>query len=205
MILPNSPALSRRRVILFGRQASSSLFLSSAASCAENDARSSASRPRFLAECRRFDTRNKVLVGLDPGQFTGLGDFWKTPSQFHHNGVVQSTTLCLYQLLHCLAEMEESTLSSNSPTDRVLETTGFCSGLIAAAVVDSSSSSELLNFGVEAFRLAFWIGCRTVVEHKMHGQFQNLEATWSLIVLGLVQAEVGEHRRKFLALVIDLS
>jgi Starter unit:ACP transacylase in aflatoxin biosynthesis len=212
MVAQNSPALSGRRVVLFGGQGSLSLFSSPAASCAENDARSSVSGAElvsrchavFLAECRSLDTHTKVVVGLDPTQFTDLGDFLKPPPQFHHNGVVQATTICLYQLLHYLAEMEQSSLGLNYPTDQVLETTGFCSGLIAAAVVASSNSaSEFLKFGIEAFRLAFWIGYRTVIESKKQGQPQNLEAPWSLVVIGLTQEEVEEHRRKFSTQVIN--
>ena len=213
MVVQYSPALSKRRVLLFGGQGSSSLFSSSAASCAENDARSSVSGSvflsrcyaAFLAECRSLDTRTKELVGLHPSQFTSLGDFLKPPPQFHNNGAVQNTTICLYQLLHCLAEMERSSLVLDSPTDQVLETTGFCSGLIAAAAVASSnSSSELIKFGVEAFRLAFWIGCRAVVKSKEHTEPQTLQAPYSLVVFGLNQAEVEEHRRKFSSQVINL-
>lgn len=211
MVVQYSPAVSKRRVILFGGQGSSSLFSSSAASCAENDAKASISaavflsrcHAVFLAECRSLDIRTQEIIGLDPSQFTRLEDFLKPPPHFHTNGVVQTTTICLYQLLHCLAETERSGLVLDSPTDQVLETTGFCSGLIAAAVIASSSvSSELLNFGVEAFRLAFWIGCRTVVESEKHVRPQNLTAPWSLVVLGLTETEVEEHRIKFSAQVI---
>jgi Starter unit:ACP transacylase in aflatoxin biosynthesis len=214
MVVQYSPALSKCRVILFGGQGSSSLFSPFAASRAENDARSSVSgavflsrcHAVFLAECRSLDTRTKELIGLEPSQFTRLEDFLKPPPQFQNNGVVQNTTICLYQLLHCLAEMEQSSLSLDFPADQVLEINGFCSGLIAAAAVASSSSStELLKFGVEAFRLAFWIGCRTVVESTKHFQSQNLKASWSLVVIGLNEAEVEEHRRKFSTEVINLS
>ena len=190
-----------------------SLFSSPAASCAENDARSSVSGAElvsqchavFLADCRKLDTRTKVVVGLDPTKFTVLGDFLRPPPQFHHNGVVQATTICLYQLLHYLAQMEQSGRGLDYLTDQVLEITGFCSGLIAAAVVASSSSaSEFLKFGVEAFRLAFWIGCRTVIESKKQGQPQDLDTPWSLVVLGLPQEEVEEQRRNFSTQVINL-
>lgn len=159
----------------------------------------------FLAECRSLDSRTKAIVGLDPSQFTGLGDFLQPPPQYYHNGVVQATTICLYQLLHYLAEMEQSSQGLNHLNDQVLETTGFCSGLIAAAVVASSgSASEFLSFGTEAFRLAFWIGCRTVMESKKQAQPQNAEAPWSLVVLGLTQEEVEEYRRNFSTQVINL-
>ncbi|KAF9631050.1 conidial yellow pigment biosynthesis polyketide synthase [Lasiodiplodia theobromae] len=110
------------------------------------------------------------------------------PSRLCSNPVVQGTTLFIHQMLEFIAY--ESAL--NSPPELV-ETSGFCSGVLAAIVTASSlspRSPDFVDTAVHAYRLSFWIGlrnglfCRRVIGGSRDG------SSWSLTVLGMPAHEL---------------
>ena len=194
------------RIVLFGGQGSSALFSPLAALTIQKDAEASVSglilaskcHAAFLEELSSLDGETKRLLGVDIAHFYALKDFLVPSHDYHQHGLVQSTTLCLYQLLHYLAEIERSGASFGSSLDRILETTGFCAGLIPAVVVAASDTAEkFVRFGVEAFRLSFWIGCRATAASRRVLSNQLPEQSWSLVVLGLDREQVAERLREF--------
>lgn len=110
------------------------------------------------------------------------------PSRLCSNPVVQGTTLFIHQMLEFIAY--GSTL--NSPPE-LAETSGFCSGVLAAIVTascPSPSSPGFVDTAVHAYRLSFWIGlrnglfCRRVIGGSRDG------SSWSLTVLGMPAHEL---------------
>jgi hypothetical protein len=166
------PALTTREhwLVLFGGQGSPSIFSPSTAATAEEDARSASAgsillsrcHAAFLQEMASLDARAQHLLAIDPSLFSSPRDLLAPVAQYHTHAVLHATTLYLCQLLHYLAETERVEGLFEDSFDRLRETAGFSSGLLPAAVVARSRSlDDFLISGVEGFRLAFWIACRS--------------------------------------------
>lgn len=193
------PVNVRRRIVLFGGQGSRSLFSSATVSMIEEDIATSPAvsillskcHVAFLEEISSLDEEAKQLLGLDLSLFSNAWSLLSVEGEYQQHAVVQATTLCLYQLLHYLGEAERQSAAFETLFNEILETTGFCAGLIPAAVVASSRNiGQFIAFGVEAFRLVFWIGYRAMIRSLKCSGKQSLEATWSLVISGLDQAKV---------------
>lgn len=199
-------AVERRRVIIFGGQGSSKIFSSAAISTAVEDAKSSVAgiilvsncHVAFLKGCLSLDLDSRRKIGVDPSSFHELKDFLAPPQRFHNNAIIQATTVCLYQLLHYLVETACRDLDFDNSRKRVLEATGFSSGLLSATVVATSrTTEEYISFGVEAFRLAFWIACRTKINGHNFTNIHDQTESWSLVVLGLPPIELQARLDEF--------
>ena len=196
----------KNTIVLFGGQGSSSLFSDAASTAAEDNSRScvaaatlaSKCHAAFLEEYRSLSPQEQRIIGIDLDRFHRHHDFLVPPRECHRNGLIQSTTICLYQLLQYVAVMDRLTAEKHCLSEQILEATGFCSGLIPAAVVASSqTSADMVKWGSEAFRVAFWTACRTILEsEKQVGVFTEDE-TWSLVILGLTRLQVEEHLQQF--------
>lgn len=206
MTSPRIDVVERRRVIIFGGQGSSNIFSSAATLTAEEDAKSSIAgaillsncHAAFLKACLSLDLDSRRKLGVDPNNFHELKDFLAPPQRFHDNAIIQGTTICLYQLLHYLAEIALRDPDFDTSRRRILETTGFSSGLLSATVVATSRTiEEYISFGVEAFRLAFWIACRTKINGHKFTNAQDQMKSWSLVVLGLSQDELQARLKEF--------
>lgn len=199
-------AVERRRIIIFGGQGSSNTFSSTAISTAVNDAKSSVAgtillsncHAAFLKGCLSLDLDSRRKIGVEPDNFLELKDFLAPPQRFHNNAIIQATTICLYQLLHYLVETASRDLDFDTSRKRILEATGFSSGLLSATVVATSRTiEEYVSFGVEAFRLAFWIACRTKINGYKFTNIHDQMESWSLVVLGLPQVELQARLDEF--------
>ena len=196
----------KSRIILFGGQGSPNIFSSAASSVARHDARSSSAAAILLSRCHAafledyhsLDQTEKDTLEIDISKFHRAEDFLVDQNLYRYHGLVEATTICLYQLLHYLAELERSGEDFDLWSESILETTGFCSGLIPATVVASSRTlTDFVDYGLEAFRLAFWIGCRTVFESLKACEEIKEETSWSLVVLGLELPQVRESLETF--------
>lgn len=206
MASQRTDSVERRRVIIFGGQGSSSLFSSAATSSAQDDAKSSVAaavllshcHDAFLKDCLSLDLDSRQKTGVDPSSFHELKDFIAPPQRFHNNAIIQATTICLYQLLHYLVEIARRDLDFDTSKKQILETTGFSSGLLSATVVATSSTiGEYVSFGVEAFRLAFWIACRTNINGHEFTNTRDPMGSWSLVVLGVPQVDMQAKLNEF--------
>ncbi|KAF6241145.1 hypothetical protein HO173_000939 [Letharia columbiana] len=68
---------------------------------------------------------------------------------------------------------------------QIVETAGFCSGILTAAVVASSPSVlESIDHGVDAFRLAFWTGFQSAVycERLLGRSWKIIRGLWLYLV-----------------------
>lgn len=159
------------RFLWFGGQGSQELFSHSTVEKASADARSSSAAISLTRRC--FEAWKDEVQSLDPpartkhgldGVFTEPMDFFKLDMALHTHGVVQSTTICLYQLLRLLSVARTYSFGYSGFLRDLSEVAGFCSGLLPAAVAAcSSTENDLIDNGIEAFRLAFWIGVRSSI------------------------------------------
>ena len=197
---------SRHRVVLFGGQGSSSIFSAATAHRAEDDAHQSAAgalllskcHAAFLEDCLSLDVESRKSLDINLADFHNLKDLLIPQPTLHSNPIIQATTICLYQLLHYLAEIDRLGMNPKSLSDQVLETTGICSGLLPATVVATSKNVEsFISFGVAAFRLAFWIALRSARYGYTIEEVSNGRSPWSLVVIGLSPSEVREKLRIF--------
>lgn len=197
---------SPSRIILFGGQGSSSLFSTNASSIAKHDANSSPAGAIILSRCHAafledyqdLDQDAKDGLGIDISKFRRPEDLLIHDGPLRFHGLTQATTIFIYQLLHYLAEIEQSDDDFGTFTESIMETTGFCSGLLGAAVVATSANlSEFIDHGVKAFRLAFYIACRTLLEGQKIHATRDEEPSWSLVIVGLSLQDVRETLEKF--------
>jgi hypothetical protein len=191
-----------RRVVLFGGQGSQSLFSPASAKIVEDTTKDLAETAIFVSKCHSAFLEELSTVEfidgqnflINPAHFSNSRELIDPPRQYHSNAIIQSTTLCLYQLLHYLAEKESIDTSSTLTVDGVLEVAGFCSGMIPAVVVAASESKkDFIDFGVQAFRLSFWIGYRTAAHSLTIAGPEVAHRSWSLVISGLSRSQVQEQ------------
>ena len=161
------------RLPLFGGQGSlSDLFCPQGTSAAVHDSKSCPAAAILLSKCHAAFLEDVQTLGAAKSTFFGNGyNLLLSPEkllapdvEYHDNPIIQGTTICLHQLLRYLSNLEECGLEYESAFEQIIETAVFCSGLLPAAVVASSSSvQDFINHGVEAFRLAFWTGFQSAV------------------------------------------
>lgn len=204
----------RHQILLFGGHGSSTIFSSVAARRAEDDANHSAAAAIFLSRCHAafleeylsLDDVSKKNLGLDLAHFQDQQQFLVPPQIFHRNAIVQATTICLYQLLRYIAEVERPGSRLEASGKRILETVGVCSGLLPAAVVAASRSiHEFIEYGVAAFRLAFRIAYRSAVHGLSYERDAGKKGPWTLLVIGLNMSQAEEKAERFRVQVNQLA
>ncbi|KAI9884338.1 MAG: Type I Iterative PKS [Watsoniomyces obsoletus] len=192
---------SARRIVLFGGQGSSSLFSPPAAATASLDAHSSPVAAELLSKCHAALLSELQVLTEDPLKIIeGLVEDFITPekllapgSAHRENPIIQGTTICLYQLLRYLAEVQGNEAGVEHVFPELLEVTGFCSGLLPATVVASSRTArEFIEFGVAAYRLSFWIGYRSssYCQDLLGRRWKDLP--WSLVLTGIDRSQVSQ-------------
>ncbi|KAK8035549.1 hypothetical protein PG993_010544 [Apiospora rasikravindrae] len=208
-------------VLLFGGQGSTTIFSDTASTTAESDTRTSSAgnillsrcHSAFLQEIRCLDESILSQLDIDLNLFADPLALLRPTTQYHSHAVIQATTIYLCQVLHYLAEVERMSVTFEEFFDQIQETAGFSSGLIPAAVASRSRTlDEFVTAGVEGFRLAFWISCRTFLfgierERNQHtGDSVTPEATASLVIKGLSADQVEERLSQHHATqTVDLS
>jgi hypothetical protein len=184
--------MSPRRAVLFGGQGSGTLFSSSTATAITNIVESYTSAAILLSKCHieflrdlsSLESHQLDQLGLEPSQFRTIAEFLVPTPNVHSHPVFESSTLCLYQLLRLAADLEGHTTSWDR--EEILETAGFCSGLIPATVLAASNSAEsFMRFAVGAFRLSFWVGVEAALfSTRLVGKLEP-DRPWAATVLGL--------------------
>lgn len=196
-----------QRLPLFGGQGSlNDLFCPKGTSTAVRDSKSCPAAAILLSKCHAAFLEDVQTLGAAKSTLFGNGyNLLFSPEEllapdvtYHDNPIIQGTTICLHQLLRYLSNLEECGLEYESAFEQIVETAGFCSGLLPAAVVASSPSLEdFINHGVEAFRLAFWTGFQSAVCcERLLGPYWK-DHPWSLVVFGLGKDQMLSQLREF--------
>lgn len=206
--------MNQPRVVLFGGQGSSNIFSTNSSCLAAEDARQSTAgalfvsrcHAAFLEDCLSIEIELRKSINLNLADFHDPKDLITPQQSLHTNPIIQATTLCLYQLLHYLAEIERLDPNLTTLTSHVQETTGICSGLLSAAVVATSKDTmTFISHGIAAFRLAFWTAFRSAVHGSAVEGVTERPKQWSLIVMGLSRDELERKMEMFQRQVRQLS
>ena len=195
------------KLLLFGGQGSlKDLFCPKGTSTAIHDSKSCPSAAILLSKChavfledvQTLGTAKSTLFGADYNLLLSPEKLLAPDVAYHDNPIIQGTTICLHQLLRYLSNLEDCGLEYESAFEQIVETAGFCSGLLPAAVVASSPSlQDFITHGVEAFRLAFWTGFQSAVYcERLQGRFWK-DHPWSLVVFGLGRDQMSSQLREF--------
>jgi malonyl CoA-acyl carrier protein transacylase len=195
-------------VPLFPGQGSSSGALALALQQALRDIRSPSGH-LLLASCHEAfhaevlklsrDELNESHISLD--DFQEATSLLSSSRLYQNNPIISSTTLFLVQALRYLAHFSASPAEPNGRSvfadnvDHSLGVTGFSSGIITACVVAASNSVlTFMSNAVEAFRLAFWVGVRSMQHRTKELQsalgFPDAGLPWSVVCIGLNRADV---------------
>ncbi|KAG1780576.1 polyketide synthase [Suillus placidus] len=194
-------------VPLFPGQGSSVGAIALALQQALRDSRSSSGH-LLLASCHEaFHAELSKLSGdeLNETRISPV-DFQEATSilswnLYQNNPIISSTSLFLVQALRYLAHFSGSLTEPNgrgtfaANANHSLGVTGFSSGIITACVVGASNSVlTFISNAVEAYRLAFWIGLRSLQHRTKELQsapgFPDTGFPWSVVCVGLNRADV---------------
>lgn len=210
MIAKDPPEPSAQRIFLFNGQGSTTIFSSGSAAASLDAAKASSAAATLLSRCHAaflddlctIDHQASRTIAIDTRAFHDPRSLLSPPADYRTHGIIQGTTLLLHQLLHYLAYVETSKTTFDTVFDEILETTGLCSGILPALVVASSQSvQEFVKHGVEAFRLAFWVGYHSTLEShdESRGGFEG--KPWMLTVSGIKQSNLQKKLETFCAAV----
>ncbi|KAL9033530.1 MAG: hypothetical protein Q9180_005898 [Flavoplaca navasiana] len=199
----------KHQVIVFGGHGSSTLFAGAASERARKDAHSSAACSIFLSRCHAAFLEDCLRLGPGPGQtiseeirtiLQNRDNFLTPPVTVQSNAIVQAVTICLYQLLRYLAEADGPGPRLAPDGSHILESVGVCSGLLPSAVVSTSQCiSDLIEHGVTAFRLAFYLAHRSLLHGHVYELPDDKHRSWTLIVTGMSEFEADEKVERFCA------
>ena len=151
----------------------------------------------FNEELSKLSPVERQESGLEPTDFKSPKDLISSfPEHYVHNPIISGIKLFLFQSLRYLAHIERSSTSSHGFTDALkanaihnLGVLGFSSGILPACVVATSQSAlAYISNSVEGFRLAFWIGMRTMGYRRGILRDGGHHLPWS-IVLGMDRKE----------------
>ncbi|RGP61684.1 polyketide synthase [Fusarium sporotrichioides] len=201
--------MAARRVVLFGGQGSRSIFSSCAASTAEQDAQSTTAGSIFLSKCHvaflrelaSLDVEHRQILAIDPISFTSPGHLLQTAEKHHTHPVLQATTIYVCQILRYLSHILQQNDTFDQCFERIEGVAGFSSGIVPAAVVAvSSTTDEFIACAVEGFRLAFWVAHHsyryTLFCEDQDGRTMSQDATMSLATRGLSREQVEQVLKK---------
>ncbi|KAG1882787.1 putative polyketide synthase [Suillus subluteus] len=182
-------------VPLFPGQGSSAGALALALQQALRDIRSpsghlllAACHETFLAELSKLSEDELIETNISLADFEDATSLLSSLPLYKNNPIIWSISLFLVQALRYLAHF-------SSAPNHSLGVSGFSSGIITACVVGASTSViTFMSNSVEAFRLAFWIGMRSMQYRTKELQsalgFPDTGLPWSVVCVGLSRDDV---------------
>ncbi|KAF7183364.1 hypothetical protein CNMCM7691_003563 [Aspergillus felis] len=204
--------LELHQVAFFGGQGSRAVFSQEASATAIRHARRSRTAGKLLASCynafvqelsNASEQEHGQSVLTELAELTSSELLLSPPATQQSNPIIQGVSLLIHQLLSYLNHVEtfaaspEPPLSLQAITSKYDEVMGFCSGIIPALIVATSTSIEDFIQGSDnAVRLAFWIGYRVAsfCEDRAGPQWRALP--WSIAVSGLKEEDVVRFNSK---------
>lgn len=158
----------------------------------------------FHAEVSKLSDRELTESCISLTDFQEALSLLSFSSFYEHNPIISGISLFLVQALRYLAYFPGSTTQDNgltcaeilrSKANHHLGVIGFSSGIITACVVAASSSVlTFISNAVEAFRLALWIGLRSMQERTKELQsalvFPDTGLPWSVVCVGSSKSDV---------------
>lgn len=200
----------RNEIHIFGGQGSPGLFHEQSLAVVRKDARSSRFATELLAGCHAsliqdclslcpFDSNDEAHLPAIIQAFPSLGSLLSPPAAVRSDPIIEGITLCLYQLLRFLGEIVDDR-QYKLRRDSVLETIGFCSGILPAVVVAASETPhDFVKNGIAAFRIAFWIGYRAGQHSRSvcEDDDQDDGGCWTWTISGPERQDISERIHAF--------
>ncbi|KAL7622419.1 hypothetical protein AAE478_007924 [Parahypoxylon ruwenzoriense] len=118
-----------------------------------------------------------AVEAIDLNDFTHPEALLRPPSNYHHNVIIQHTTIYLVQILRFLRHSKESS--------DLRGLAGFCAGLLpATAVATAHNVIELLQRAQDIFHVALWLGINSETYRNVHvsGGGCSPSLPWSIVV-----------------------
>ncbi|OAX36486.1 putative polyketide synthase [Rhizopogon vinicolor AM-OR11-026] len=155
----------------------------------------------FYAEVSKLSEHELSESYISLIDFQEASSLLSFSSFYEHNPIISGISLFLVQALRYLAYLSTTEASGLSSTEILRNTNhhfgvvGFSSGIITACVVGASGSVlTFISNAVEAFRLAFWIGMRSMQERTQELRsalmFPDTQLPWSIVCVGLTKPDV---------------
>ncbi|KUI69012.1 Conidial yellow pigment biosynthesis polyketide synthase [Cytospora mali] len=116
------------------------------------------------------------------------------PPGCQSNAVVECVTFYVHQMLDLLAYMCQA---SRDGEVAMAQAAGICSGIIPAVLVASFPSwpsTHFVDYAIDAFRVAFWIGVRSSLARwkRMQGNAWDMNNAWALSIRGCVPDQLQD-------------
>lgn len=188
-----------KRVVLFGGQGSISTFAPENSTILNDIISDSVAASCLVSRCHcaflefldSLDHNTREGLRIDPTDFLYAVLLVYPKPRYHQHAVLEATTLCLHQLLAYISHAENISNDFGAALEDIIETTGFCAGLLVATVVASSNNvDQFINFGVEAFRLSFSVVSQVMLHCKLIAGDENLTRPWMLVEHGIDLVEL---------------
>ncbi|KAL4246221.1 hypothetical protein ABKN59_009371 [Abortiporus biennis] len=175
----------------------------------------------FIEELTSLSSDDQLACGLSRENFENPSSLIRIQDDFLPNAIIANVNLYLIQILRFLVSTSFPVLhesqafpskqNSASFAPKTSNIIGFSSGAFAACVIASSASiPSLFLFGVEAFKVAFWVGFRaemyarkTLLDYPVQLSPSTLDISspaphsWSLISFGATKEDVRDAVRRF--------
>lgn len=205
MVQPGTRS-SSSDILLFASQGSNAHMASDSLKCLENIyPETRRTLEIFLQRC--LQVFHEEVLSLSPNEEKAIGP-WATVlhdfdepekllspvAAYQSNPVLESSTIYMHQILDLFLYLSE-------PTHGILvEVGGVCSGMLPASLAASfpsvGISADFLDYAVDGFRLAFWIGIRTSLFCRNTAS-QVSEGSWCLTIKGSSLKKLQEIVVKF--------
>ncbi|KAF2818864.1 ketoacyl-synt-domain-containing protein [Ophiobolus disseminans] len=152
---------------------------------------------RFLESCHEALTVEfRNLAATEKLAVEGIVHLFPSPSSLTNptvqdHPVAQGIALYVHQLLEFFSYVE----NSHTRNSEILESAGFCSGILPAVIISlcpDPRSLEFLQIATTGFRIAFWIGLRASLFCQRLSNDETRGFPWSLTVQGLAVSELEE-------------
>lgn len=113
-------------------------------------------------------------------------------SDFPNHAAITGSLLCITQIAQFIALLESKSIQFKD----IKECAGFCSGIISAiAVAASSEVVDLLKFGIETLKFAFWVGYH--VQNEKESLFGSTSSSWTSAIIGLPRQQISDLVAEF--------
>ncbi|GAP82674.1 putative polyketide synthase [Rosellinia necatrix] len=150
----------------------------------------------FYSECGNLTEKERTILGRDPSDFYENSEALLFPSEaIRSHPITETISLYIRQILELAVFAAQSDVYP-----RIIEVTGVCTGLIPAVLAASTlsyESEEFFGSALHGFRLAFYVGLRSVSVCYDLLDSQPQDSGWVLSTFGWPTGELEAALSEF--------
>lgn len=156
----------------------------------------SAIATNFLEQCHKaLVAELEAVPPTEKSSVEGIIDLFPSPSSLidpttQDHPVVQGISLYIHQILEFILYTEDSDFDGEGV---ILESAGFCSGILPAVIISLCpfpTSKDFQHLATIGFKVAFWIGLRVAIFCNTFSEKNAKDHPWSLTIQGLGVSEL---------------